>query len=101
MKERRSLVVLLVLLGPVGIALAQAATAQVSGEVFYQNKQPAVNCTVRIDGKFDYVNGTGEFHIFDVPAGNQTLTVTCRNQLLKQESVIIAPPTVTLPRIVL
>jgi hypothetical protein len=93
------LVVLLSGLG--GVALGQTVTAKVTGEVFHPQNRPAVNCVVRIDGRFDFVDGNGSFRIFKVPTGKQTLRVTCGKAVLMQEPVTIHAPVDKLPKIVL
>lgn len=99
--KRKGILLPVLLLGLAGTMLAQAATALVTGEVFYRNNQPAVNCTVKIEGKSDLVDNSGRFRIFEVPMGSQTLTVTCGQHVLRQEQVTISTSKVTIPKIVL
>jgi hypothetical protein len=102
MRGKWALIVLLPLFSALAaVALGQAMTAEVKGSVFHHDNKPALNCTVAIDGHFNYVDGNGNFRIFKVPVGNQTLRVTCNRHLLKEETVTIHAPVDVVPKIVL
>lgn len=91
----------LLVLSPAAVAQASTKTAEVRGVVLYHNQRPAANCVVDAAGKFNYVDGNGNFRIFDVPTGDQNLKVTCGGHLVKEETVTIHAPVEELPPIVL
>jgi hypothetical protein len=78
---------------------AFAANALLSGDVYYQSGQPAVNCTVSVGSQFAFTDVNGRYRIANVPPGNYSLTVSRQGKVLKELSIKVDGTALTIDRI--
>lgn len=87
------------LFGLTKLGLGQAT--EVTGTVFYRNKQPAVNCSVTLGGRVAVVDVKGRFRFENISPGNYVLQIWCQGRRTKTQSVRIQGSAYHIPTIVI
>lgn len=69
--------------------LGLGQSTEVTGTVFYRNRQPAVNCSVTLGAKVAVVDVKGRFRFENVSPGNYVVQIWCQGRRVKTQSVRI------------